>query len=46
MSLRRRVLGWFALRPGAAGYALVGPGVFWLLVFFLAPIGLMPSTWW
>ena len=41
MSLRRRVLGWFALRPGAAGYALVGPGVFWLLVFFLAPIGLM-----
>ena len=41
MSLRRRVLGWFALRPGAAGSALVGPGLFWLLVFFLAPIGLM-----
>jgi spermidine/putrescine transport system permease protein len=41
MSLRRRVLGWFAARPTRSGYALLAPGMIWLLLFFLAPIALM-----
>ena len=41
MNRRRRVLGWFARRPSASGYALLAPGLIWLVVFFLAPIGLM-----
>lgn len=40
-TLRRRVLGWFAARPEASGYALIAPALAWLLLFFLAPIGLM-----
>lgn len=40
-TLRRRVLGWFATRPEASGYALIAPALAWLLLFFLAPIGLM-----
>ena len=41
MSRRRRVLAWFAGRPNASGYALLAPGMIWLLLFFLAPIALM-----
>ena len=41
MTLRRRVLAWFARRPAATAVALLSPGVGWLLLFFLAPIGLM-----
>ncbi len=41
MSRRRRVLAWFAARPNASGYALLAPGMIWLLLFFLAPIALM-----
>ena len=41
MSLRRRLLGWFARRPGARALALLGPGGLWLLAFFAVPIGIM-----
>ena len=41
MTWRRRILGWFARRPGAAGYGLLAPGVIWLVLFFLIPIAVM-----
>jgi spermidine/putrescine transport system permease protein len=41
VSRRRRLLGWFAGRPGARGMALLGPGALWLLLFFAVPIGIM-----
>lgn len=41
MSIRRRVLVWFGRRPGAAGYALLAPGLVWLTLFFLVPIVIM-----
>ena len=41
MNLRRRVLVWFARRPAATAAALLAPGVLWLVLFFLVPIGLM-----
>ncbi len=41
MSVRRRLLGWLARRPGASATALLGPGVFWLLVFFAVPMLIM-----
>jgi spermidine/putrescine transport system permease protein len=41
VSVRRRILLWFGRRPGAAGYALLAPGVAWLLIFFLVPIAIM-----
>ncbi|MGE0441404.1 MAG: ABC transporter permease [Gemmatimonadales bacterium] len=41
MTFRRRVLAWFGRRPAASGYALVGPGLGWLFLFFLIPIGIM-----
>ncbi len=41
MTLRRRVLAWFAQRPTAAAAALLSPGLAWLGLFFLVPIGLM-----
>lgn len=41
MTGRRRLLGWFSRRPTATAAALLGPGLAWLLLFFLVPIGLM-----
>jgi len=41
VTLRRRVLAWFARRPGASAAAFLSPGLAWLLAFFLVPIGLM-----
>lgn len=41
MTRRRRLLAWFARRPGATAAAMLGPGLAWLLLFFLVPIGLM-----
>ena len=36
--LRRRLLGWLHQRPEAQAWSLLGPGVFWLLAFFLIPV--------
>ena len=36
--LRRRLLGWLHQRPAAQAWSLLGPGVFWLLAFFLIPV--------
>lgn len=41
MTLRQRVLGWFHHHPQAKAWALLAPGLGWLLVFFIAPILLM-----
>jgi spermidine/putrescine transport system permease protein len=41
MTVRRRLLAWFAARPVAAAGALAGPGVLALGLFFLVPIGIM-----
>lgn len=41
MSLRQRVLGWFHAHPSATAWALIAPGLTFLLAFFLAPILLM-----
>ncbi len=40
-TLRRRILGLLARRPGLEAASLLGPGTLWLLVFFAAPMLLM-----
>jgi spermidine/putrescine transport system permease protein len=40
-SLRRRILEWFARRPGAQTWALLAPGTLWLAVFFVIPVLIM-----
>jgi spermidine/putrescine transport system permease protein len=40
-TLRQRVLGWLYRRPEAQAWALLAPGAFWLLTFFLLPILIM-----
>jgi len=40
-SPRERALAWLYSRPQARAWALLGPGTFWLLVFFLVPILIM-----
>jgi spermidine/putrescine transport system permease protein len=40
-TLRQSVLGWLHRRPGARAWALLSPGAFWLLGFFLIPILIM-----
>ena len=40
-TFRQRVLGWLYRRPEAQAWALLGPGAFWLVVFFLLPILIM-----
>jgi spermidine/putrescine transport system permease protein len=40
-SLRRRILEWFAGRPGAQTWALLAPGTLWLAVFFVIPVLIM-----
>ena len=39
--LRERALAWLYTRPEARAWALLAPGGFWLLVFFLLPILIM-----
>jgi spermidine/putrescine transport system permease protein len=39
--LRERTLAWLHSRPEARAWALLAPGGFWLLVFFLVPILIM-----
>lgn len=41
MSLRRRLVAWFATRSAARRSALLTPGMVWLGAFFVAPIVLM-----
>ncbi len=41
MTPRRRMLAWLVARPGALAGALLGPGVLYLVVFFLVPIAIM-----
>ena len=38
---RGRALAWLHRRPEAQAWALLGPGAFWLLAFFLVPILIM-----
>ena len=38
---RERLLGWLHRRPQARAWALLGPGAFWLVAFFLVPILIM-----
>ena len=40
-SLRERVLVWMYRRPGAQAWALLAPGTFWLVAFFMVPILIM-----
>ena len=40
-TLRQRALDWIYRRPEAQAWALLGPGAFWLLAFFLVPILIM-----
>lgn len=41
MSARRRILRWFHDRPQLKAWALLGPGLGWLLAFFVIPLLLM-----
>lgn len=41
MTVTRRLSSWFGRRPEAQGYALLAPGVLWLVTFFAVPIALM-----
>lgn len=41
MSLRRRVLLWFHDHPWLEAWALLAPGLTWLVIFFVAPLLLM-----
>jgi spermidine/putrescine transport system permease protein len=40
-AVRERALAWLYSRPAARAWALLAPGGFWLLVFFLLPLILM-----
>jgi spermidine/putrescine transport system permease protein len=39
--MRARALRWFSRRPGRAAWALLAPGLGWLLIFFAVPITAM-----
>ena len=41
--MRRRVLGWLEARAAAKAWALLGPGLLWLLLFFLVPLLIMAA---
>jgi len=41
VSGRERALAWLYSRPGAQAWALLAPGGFWLVLFFLVPILIM-----
>ena len=38
---RRRLLGFFARRPSAGSWALLSPGLLWLLLFFAIPLAVL-----
>jgi spermidine/putrescine transport system permease protein len=38
---RRRLLAWLQRRPAAQAWSLLGPGMLWLLLFFLIPLLIM-----
>jgi spermidine/putrescine transport system permease protein len=40
-ALRERALAWLYTRPEARAWALMAPGGFWLLAFFLVPLLIM-----
>ena len=40
---RRRLLGWLQRRPAARAWALLGPGMVWLVLFFLLPLLIMAA---
>ncbi|MGH7559950.1 MAG: ABC transporter permease [Gemmatimonadales bacterium] len=44
MTLRRRVLATLARRPALGAWALLAPGLGWLLLFFLLPIAIMVAV--
>jgi spermidine/putrescine transport system permease protein len=39
--MRRRLLAWLTRRPQAGAWALLAPGTFWMLVFFIIPVIVM-----
>jgi len=41
VSLRRRLLGFFARRPVAGAWALLSPGLLWLVLFFAIPLAIL-----
>jgi spermidine/putrescine transport system permease protein len=40
---RRRLLAWLQRRPAAQAWSLLGPGMLWLLLFFLIPLLIMAA---
>ena len=40
---RRRLLAWLQRRPAARAWSLLGPGMLWLVLFFLAPLLIMAA---
>jgi spermidine/putrescine transport system permease protein len=40
---RRRLLSWLQRRPAAQAWALLGPGIVWLVLFFLLPLLIMAA---
>ena len=43
IGLRRRLLAWLQRRPAARAWSLLGPGMLWLVLFFLAPLLIMAA---
>jgi spermidine/putrescine transport system permease protein len=40
---RRRLLAWLERRPAARAWSLLGPGMLWLVLFFLVPLLIMAA---
>jgi spermidine/putrescine transport system permease protein len=40
---RRRLLAWLQRRPAARAWSLLGPGMLWLVLFFLVPLLIMAA---
>ena len=40
---RRRLLAWLQRRPAARAWSLLGPGILWLVLFFLVPLLIMAA---
>ena len=43
IGLRRRLLAWLQRRPAARAWSLLGPGMLWLVLFFLVPLLIMAA---
>ncbi len=43
IGLRRRLLAWLQRRPAARAWTLLGPGMLWLVLFFLVPLLIMAA---